>query len=367
MRRLLQSWGASADEAAASDPSALAHYLTRVGAKQFGPAELIRRLALEKPLVEWPEVPEEPDSRWAGPMSIPGPTPAPPEVSAVIEEAAVSRSELPAPEPEADVDASPPSRAPLSRAPLSGAPVSRAPVSRAPVSQPVSSVPKSTGLIFADATTLRGQQPRQGLDPRLLVVVAAGMIVLTGLAFAAGLVWRSSDDAPLASTSAPELLAPTPRSNGVAGKAANMFEARLLGVAEACGLSVSGEPSREVLELAQEACGRDEVERQRRTRDRTPSRRVIDDEDNDPLAPLPPERAQPSRSVPEPRTIVQDPKPPKATAPAKPSCSTACARVRAECAEACGVEPSDASQYDRFQACSGRCVTQETRCRQSCF
>jgi hypothetical protein len=64
-----------------------------------------------------------------------------------------------------------------------------------------------------------------------------------------------------------------------------MVEARLLGVADACGLTVNGEPSREVLELAQEACGRDEVERQRRSRDRAAHRAVSDDEPSDPSTP----------------------------------------------------------------------------------
>lgn len=351
MRRLLSSWGASAEEAAAKDASALAHYIVRVGAKQFGPAELIRRLSLEKPLVEWPDVPEAPDSRWAGPMSVPGPTPAPPEVSAALDEPNGGDTVVDTPEPEPPVSVAPTSRAPASQA---------APASRSP-----QSVPKSSGLVFADATTLRGEPPRSGIDTRIVVAAGAGMILLAGMAFAAGLVWRRppANSEPSASAVEPVKEA---RSGGVAGRAASMVEARLLGVADACGLTVTGDPSREVLELAQEACGRDEVERQRRSRDRAALRSVREDEPSDPITPLPPDD-RPAKTAPEPRTIAQDPKPPKIAAPTKPSCGTACARVRAECSEACGAEPADASQYDRYQACTGRCVTQETRCRQSCF
>lgn len=349
MRRLLSNWGASAEEAAAKDASALAHYIVRVGAKQFGPAELIRRLSLEKPLVEWPDVPDEPDSRWAGPMSIPGPTPAPPEVAAVLEPLDTADTAVDAPPPASAADV---------------APVSRAPAS---VATP-SSKPKSSGLVFPEASSLRAEPARQAIDPRILIAIGAGMILLAGLAFAAGLVWRSRDPEPAAT--APASSAPAndaaPRSNGVAGRAANLVEARLLSVAGACGLTVTGGPTREVLELAQEACGRDEFERQRRARDRAARSlpAVIDDEPNDPIAPLLPD---PAKTAPEPRTIATDPKPPKPATPTKPSCSTACARVRAECSEACGAEPGDAAQYDRYQACTGRCVTQETRCRQSCF
>ncbi len=350
MRRLLGNWGATAEEAAAKDASALAHYIVRVGAKQFGPAERIRRLSLEKPPVEWPEVPEPPDSRWAGPMSVPGPTPAPPEVSAALDEPGGGDTFVDAPEPP------PASLAPASQAPTSQA----APASRAP-----QSVPKSSGLVFVDATTLRGEPPRTGIDARIVVAGGAGMILLAGAAFAAGLVWRRAPDTPSNTAPSAEPAKET-RSGGVAGRAANMVEARLLGVADACGLTVNGEPSREVLELAQEACGRDEVERQRRSRDRAALRAVSDDEPSDPITPLP-GADRTAKTAPEPRTIARDPQPPKITAPAKPSCGAACARVRAECSEACGAEPADASQYDRYQACTGRCVTQETRCRQSCF
>ncbi|MBL8744193.1 MAG: hypothetical protein JNK04_23960, partial [Myxococcales bacterium] len=209
MRRLLGSWGASAEEVAAKDAGALAHYVVRVGAKQFGPAELIRRLSREKPLVEWPEVPDEPDSRWAGPMSVPGPTPAPPEVTAALsEDTEVDAHELP-----------PPSAAPASRAPVSqGAP----PSSRAPAS-----LPKSSGLVFHDATTLRGEPVRASIDARIAIAAVAVMFLLVGAAFAAGLVWRRSAS-PVPSAAAPVETAREVRTTGIAGRAASMVEARLL-------------------------------------------------------------------------------------------------------------------------------------------
>jgi hypothetical protein len=349
MRRLLNNWGATSEEAAAKDASALAHYVVRVGAKQFGPAELIRRLSLEKPLVEWPDVPEAPDSRWAGPMSVPGPTPAPPEVSAALAD--------PIAGPDGDTIVDAPEPPPPSVA---------APSSRAPQSMPQSSARGSNALVFQDATSMRAPAVRNGVDVRIVIAIGVGMLAIAGAAFAAGLVWRRPEAPATPAASAPVEEVKEARASGVAGRAATMFEARLLGVAEACGLAVNGDPSREVLELAQEACGRDEVERQRRVRDRAATRSVIDADPSDPIEPLPPDD-RPAKPVREPRTIARDPTPPKAVTPSRPSCSTACARVRAECSEACGAEPGDASQYDRYQACTGRCVTQETRCRQSCF
>jgi len=43
-----------------------------------------------------------------------------------------------------------------------------------------------------------------------------------------------------------------------------------------------------------------------------------------------------------------------------------CMRVQEECVQACGPEPKDASQYDAFLGCTGKCIKSSSRCRTSC-
>ncbi len=355
LRRLLTGWGATPDELAASDASTLAHHVVRVGAKRFGPAELIRRLSVEKPLVEWPELPEA-EERWAGPVSLPGLTP-PPAAAAASEDTVVDRPLPPRPADE---------------------------VEHAEADAPSASTPASTGSSAPSASnggpaSARGELfyltppaqdgARRGVDPRLVIAGLAGLSLLVVLAFVAGLLWRRPPEtpAPLASTSA-DAADPVPaaRRPGLAGRAADVIDQRLLQVAEACALSVNGVPTREVFELAQEACGRDEVEKRRRAREREAALGLRSyDADTTPRAPLPlPVDDEPP---PPPRRPDRGPAPTKPTKAEPPSCKQACGRVRSECAEACGPEPTDASQYDRYQSCNGRCIVRETRCRGSCF
>lgn len=350
LRKLLGDWGAPTSELEA-DVATLAHQVVRIGGKRFGAGELLRRLKLEKPLVEWPDIPED-DPRWAGPISLP--TPPPPEVAAAdpthvapdAGEVRVAPAEAAAPAPEA---APPPPEPPSVEAPP------------ASLRQPPSS------RVGGFRLEPEPPAPRAGVDPRILYGAVAGMVLLAALAFGAGLLWRRGP-----STSPPSATAEGPaRGAGPAGRAADLFDASLVRVADACQIDVAGTPNNEVFQLALEACGRDEVDKLRRRRERELAERVRPQPDDEPRRPPqllpdddPAPSAQPSATQ-RPREV--DPAPKSAPLPAaKSSCTTSCNRVRAECSSGCGAEPSDASRYDAWQTCASKCVAAESRCRLGC-
>jgi hypothetical protein len=195
-------------------------------------------------------------------------------------------------------------------------------------------------------------QRRGGLDPRLVIAMGATMVVLAVIAFVAGLVWRGGDSA--ASAPAPSA-AVSAGGTGVASRASNALDRGLLAVAETCELDVDGAPTRDILAFAQEGCGASAMRRNRPvvTRDRGRERYAPPDPDDEP--------------DPDPRpTRPQGAGRPGDARPGKGTCMNACARVHGECRAECGPEPSDATKYDVYQACSGKCLTANSRCRLSC-
>jgi hypothetical protein len=161
MRRLLGNWGATAEEAAAKDASRWPT-IVRVGAKQFG-LRIHPPALLEKPR-RVARVLEAPDSH-GRPMSVPGPTPAPPEVSAALDEPgggdivdARSRSH-----PSPGVASSPYRLRRFASTPRS----------------------PNQGALFVDATTLRGEPPVPA-SMRASWSPAGRHDLLAGAAFAAG-------------------------------------------------------------------------------------------------------------------------------------------------------------------------------------
>lgn len=421
MKRLLMGWGAT-DAELEGDANALATRVVRVGFRRFGLAELMHKLRGEKPLTEWPDPSSEPDERWAGPPSRALSQPLSPTLmdvpvgdekwmglaprsAATPEPASVSPGPPSSPAPFAltvhhtepaqlipDLGSEPTgststaiAQAPASQAAPS-APAS-APVSqRSAAAPPSSKQPHSRGLIFSDfeamrAATSPARQP-SGVSYRTLAI-AGGLVLLLGLlAFGGGLLWQARRGSRIiAAPSIPDRVNAEGRGRGPAGRAADLIDTSLLRVADLCGLTVTGTPSTEIFALSQAACSREEVQREQRSEERKRARRAlgIDDPDFDPTPPArtpaddiddaldepPPPRRPAPRPTPndDPAPVRRNP----ATVQAPPSCTAKCQSARSDCDASCGREPADASLYDRFQACTGACISQETRCRRACL
>lgn len=334
MRGLLQRWGLGG-ESTPSDAARLSRELVRAGHKRFGLAELVRRLRTERPLVEWPEV-SDADARFA-PRSteIPDLGAAPPDAGAApgvaptMVDVEPSSSEGAPP----SVDAAGPRSGQAGRPELETKPL-----------EPKALEPRRP-LVFEPSEAVR--EPSRGLDPKLVVAGLGLVVVLAGIAFAAGVAYTGrAAETPSAGGEAPR-----PVPSGPAAKAAALLSGGLEGVARLCAIDPEARLSHSVFVLAREDCG-DPRSRARRPRS---SPRIPD---------LPPEPDRPRTEpepAPEPARPTNTPLP-----PAKNGCVTACQRVRQECNGACGAEPSEASLYDAYNACKGRCLSAESRCRLSC-
>ncbi|MFO0548582.1 MAG: hypothetical protein U0271_09355 [Polyangiaceae bacterium] len=418
LRRLLETWGATQQELA-GDPSALALSVVRVGVRHFGADELVRKLRSEKPLVEWPELAAADDSRWAG-GALSARQPIAPTVDDLPEARAIAAgadgtagaaqtftsTRAAGPLEGAMVDPStqtppPPSsssgnfaseiarsarRRPtfdgLPAATLQGigpsaqgtpAPNEVAPAPTPPPVAPLSTKPKTApqpGLLFLEPSAMTAK-PQSESKTGLVLVIAGCALVLVVVAFGAGLYLskRSSANASAA--------APSASVNEIALSASFVLADSLMHVADTCGLDVSGTPTREVLLLAQQACGRDEAERLRRKREKELAQLGIPPDERD--QPPPPKidaTAEPTIDPrPQPtgkRTATPRPTPdprPTSTATTQPKPSGKCAscgREKNACVAACGKEPTEASLYQAFMNCNSKCFTAEAQCKLAC-
>lgn len=371
LRQLASKWGLVAEPAWDRSPSDLVRGLLKQADRMFGTAELVRRLRVEKPLVEWPDVDTADAEKW-GPKSVTqlgiGPggddeatvvTSGPPSTGLGGGEAP-DLGALELPESAGDGSA-PPSDGSAAAATIAGDPGGApqptldgapAPSEPAPGSAsaqgPASARRPATAAPFPGTASPAPEKAREGVDPKILVAVAGLMFGLAVVAFGAGLLWSRRASAP----EGPKAAAAA-RPNAVAVRAVGVFESALLSVATRCEVDVDGPPTSEILAAAQEGCGR-------ATRDAR--RRAL----NDASAPLP---LDPARPRPREPKDADDPRPvraPTAGAPQRPSCLSGCAGIKSSCMDNCGPEPGDASKFDVWQACSGRCLASESRCRLSC-
>lgn len=334
-------FGEAAEPLGALGTTELAHQLVRVGAKTLGLQELLVRLRAEKPLFEWPVL-DDHDERWAGPMSL-RMDPAPPSTAEVPPSDTLvmgapsdsSLGDLTAPE-------EPPPEAPLGGASREGALPEEPPSSRSVVSEPAAP-PSTRWLAFA---------------------AIAGLVVgLAGVAFAVGTWVGRGRQEPVANEPTVQR---APRTRTPAGRASTLLDKALTAVGLVCDVNVDGELSVEILEMSLEACGRDEVDKLRRQRERE----ALEDrlEDVRPRMPDPASTSAPQRprgGAPADRTDAPDPRGGGAAAP-RPSCRQSCAAGRSSCQADCGKEPSDAARYGPYQTCISHCVADESRCRLGC-
>ncbi|NUP09389.1 MAG: hypothetical protein HOW73_25325 [Polyangiaceae bacterium] len=400
LRRLLVGWGADPEETA-GDTSTLARAVVKLGMQRFGANELIHKLKAEKPLTEWPDPTEGDDERWAprsGPISTaavddvgeatvvdnPPVMLEPPGIATLVglspaDDVFTKATVVPPPQPApiaatlVDAPLPPPPAAPtLLDAPRPPPPVELPPPSVKPASTRVA--PPSNPLVFLEPEMLRRRQERE--TRRWLVLgIAGGVVALLAIAFGAGMLLRRDD-----MTASNELSrSGSPRTDGPAGRAANVLDESLRRVADACALDVDGNPTRSIFALSQEACGRDEADRLARAEQRERERALYGNDAVDPnrFAPVPPVPDE-DRLPPTARpTADKRAKPPADTTPrAQPepklqpgggNCMTKCQKTRGECDRSCGPEPKDASLYDAYMNCSGRCVSAESKCRRGCL
>jgi hypothetical protein len=339
LRRLLEAWGAKAEELGGSQTE-LAHQVVKLGCKVHGLSELLRKLSNEKPLVEWPEVPND-DERWAGPMSLN--VEAPPASLAVPTEAGEAL------EPTLGV--------PLESPPNDEAAPSAQPPAATPAPPVVEPAPPS--LRQPAPYAFEPSPPVSAGPPWKLLAILGGVIGLVGVAFAVGTLVASSRDKQ--ATTAVEQTPARPRGKTAAGRAASLLEGALTALGNLCEVEVEGAPTVEVLELSLEACGRDEVDKLRRQQERQMLESRQDDRDR-------PDPSVPSARPLPPRPGFAPPAPGRTTNPSAPKagCRGACNSSRGECQTSCGREPSDASRYAPYQACISHCVAEESRCRLAC-
>jgi hypothetical protein len=323
LRELATRWGLEMSAGWDRSTADAAHGLLREAEKRFGLLDVVRRLKRERPLVEWPDVDDAALAEWGPPSSH--------AASALAKEDATL------------VDAAPPTAEAPEDASIE-APVSK----KAPPSAPLAPFPG----------TVVPAPPRQpGIDPKILIGVAAAMLLVTGLAFGAGILLSNRKEAAKTASSSTE----GPRRPGPARMAAAIFESALGEVAERCEVEVDGPLTRDVLEFVQKDCGpaskAGEPTKRHSTTHRASDTSTASDFDQPP-----PTKKQPKQTDPD------DPRPPPLPVPKSPStgCMNGCKSQRDGCVNACGGEPGDASQYDAWQSCKSRCFSSESRCRMSC-
>ncbi len=379
LRELVRKWGLVAEPSWDKSSSDLVRGLLREADKTFGTAELVRRLRLEKPLTEWPDVESGDAEKWGPKSAVPLDDSPTTEMSGADVTFLEAASVIPDLEPPSSVrtaaaapdlgsldplgtpthvDEAPASSsagdvAPASRsapASLGGAQQDAAPPSSGVRSQPSPSRPKPS-LPFPGTTAVPEPKARVGIDPKILVLVAALMFGLAVVAFGAGFLWSRK---PVSAPADGQKARTTVRANGLASRASQVLDTELLGVATRCEVDVEGSPSSEILASAQEGCGRSV----RETR-----RRIANGGDSTlPSPDLPRPHPRDSQTTDDPRPV----RPQGGGAPQKPACITSCATLHTSCMTGCGAEPGDASKFDVWQACSGRCLASESRCRLSC-
>jgi hypothetical protein len=193
-----------------------------------------------------------------------------------------------------------------------------------------------------------------------VLVIGGVVLAIAIVAFGAGLLWsRGSSRTAAGSSASPSGAGATSARVGPALLAAGLLEDHVIDVAARCAVPYEANASREVLELAMVLCDR-----------KTPSSGgdAVDDIAPTPRSsranrdPLDPDE-EPTR--PRPRPEPRDPGPRPAPAGGG-GCLSKCKSVRSSCMSACGAEPSDASQYEKYTGCTSKCVSAESRCRLGC-
>ncbi|WP_437775332.1 hypothetical protein [Sorangium sp. So ce1097] len=315
-----------------------AHELVRRFEQRRELWSLVEHLRAVRPLVEWPDLRTVPPASSVGQAHTDIPRPAPlPNLS-------------PAPVAQFPPTLAPPPIPPTTRTPVvPGAEVARA---RAPGAAPA----RRPGAAPGAAGAAPPRAARR-VDSRLLLaalgLVAASLVV-------AFLIGRASsgpgEEAARAgdgrAAAAPASAAPPAiRPDGLTARAVAAFERRVESVARACEIAPGA--TEDVMRRAFARCGPASV---------PPAQRAA--------AQGGPPAAEPE-APPAPAAAAGRRAPAAAgnpVAPANAGCVGACERRHKACrATRCGSEPTQSSQYERYQSCLSTCLEEASRCRLGCL
>ncbi|XXY52308.1 hypothetical protein WME91_14345 [Sorangium sp. So ce269] len=318
-----------------------AHELVRRFEQRRELWSLVESLRAVRPLVEWPDLRTVPPVSSIGhahtdiprpaplPNLSPAPVPSPPAYVATLAPPPIPPTtrtpSVPTPEPAA-----------RARAPGAGGPVRR----------------QAGALGAAERTPAR---PARRVDSRVLLAALALVVASLFVAFLIGRASSAPGEeaaraAPTsgAPASGAPASAPPPalRPDGVAARAASAIDRSIESVARACEIQPGA--AEDVMRRAFERCG-----------------------------PAPAHPALPAPAAPgAPPAADLPPSPPPAAgaAPRAPAaagnagCVGACERRHQACrATQCGREPTQSSQYQKYQSCLSTCLEQASRCRLGCL
>ncbi|WP_438014569.1 hypothetical protein WMF18_27185 [Sorangium sp. So ce315] len=315
-----------------------AHELVRRFEQRRELWSLVEHLRAVRPLVEWPDLRTVPPASSVGQAHTGIPRPAPlPNLS-------------PAPVAQFPPTLAPPPIPPTTRTPVvPGADVARA---RAPGAAPARRPGGAPGAAG-------GAPPRAArrVDARLLLaalgLVAASLVV-------AFLIGRASsgpgEEAARAgdgrAAAAPTSAAPPAiRPDGLTARAVAAFERRVESVARACEIAPGA--AEDVMRRAFARCGPASV---------PPAQRAATAAQGGPPAAEPEAPPAPAAGRRAPAAAGTP------VAPANAGCVGACERRHKACrATRCGSEPTQSSQYERYQSCLSTCLEEASRCRLRCL
>ncbi|WP_104983943.1 hypothetical protein [Sorangium cellulosum] len=307
-----------------------AHELVRRFEQRGELWSLVAHLRDARPLVEWPDlrtVPP-PSSIAHTAADIPRPAPLP------------KLTPIPVPIPTEAPTLAPPIP-PTTRTPVTPA----SPFAAAPL---VGAGARAASTGRAAAAARAPTSAARRIDPRVLLAALGLVVASLVVAFLMGRA--SSDPAEAAAPSSEAPPAPQLRPEGLATRAAAAVDRRVEAVARVCEIPPG--PADDVMRRAFERCG--------------------------PALPPSPQRpagagARGAEAAPA-EQATRPPPPSSAAAPRAPEaggkagCVGACERRHRACkATQCGREPTQSSQYQRYQSCLSDCLEQASKCRLGCL
>ncbi|MEO7328663.1 MAG: hypothetical protein ABI193_08810, partial [Minicystis sp.] len=333
LRQLAETLGVGESVRWDHGPQEAARDLVRQFERYYGLSTLVAKLKELRPLVDWPE-----------PDALPPPASQAQKAASALP-ALSALSALPGPE----IAASAPIDDPMLPAPAAGraAPsptvIDPVPSSPAAIAPPAPSRPAPVwpGTVGANPDPPRSQ----GIDARVLVLVAALTVLAAVIAYAAG---RASNNAPAAQAAPADsagsvAVVPLPRrAPGPATRVADAVARSLANVAKSCALPPGTEANADLLARAFERCGPPSP-RAAVTLDRLPVPMPTLDPPRDPPA-------DPGSTRPRPRTPGASAPPPDKSGPSN-ACLAKCGAESRSCSSSCGAEPQQSTQYEAYMLC----------------
>jgi hypothetical protein len=358
LRQLAETLGVGGSIRWNHGPQEAVRDLVRQFERYYGLGTLVAKLQELRPLVDWPDPAVLPPP--ASQLQAAAPAPADPSPAL----APIADPLVP---PSATGHATPVAPLPPPTPPIADLPPLSAAAPSAPVSLPAPSALPASALaasrpapVWPGTVGSNPEPPRsQGIDARVLVVVAGLTVLAAVIAYAAGRASNTGQSAQ-APAQADTAIGPVPvprRAPGPATRAADAVLRGLANVAKSCELPPGTEANAELLARAFERCG-PPPPRAPMTIDRVPPPVIDRDPPRDP-----PSDPAPAR-----------PKPARANAPSTPAdpggpgsaCLSRCNADSRSCYAGCGAEPTQSSQYEGYMHCRSRCMSALSRCRLAC-